>query len=171
MYINGQIALNNGKERMKKVTSRETYTITKHGQSIYQTDSDDATWIWINPTGLAIRWLPIQQSSELGFSITHPHVQWMCTSGGRLHVCTSGGPLHVCNHWGTWCLHLHYNHMQHPLAHLKCYIRWSTSCSYIWWTTSGPALVVIRMQPFLVDPRLCKSPVYAGNMTRTLALR
>ena len=55
--------------------------------------------------GMKNFWLKSKLRHEASFSITHPDVQWMCTSGGPLHVCTSGGPLHVCNHWATWCLH------------------------------------------------------------------
>ena len=54
--VYGQITLNNGKERMEKVTSRERRTrLCNMGN---QTDSDDATWIWINSKILAIRGCP-----------------------------------------------------------------------------------------------------------------
>ena len=81
----------------------------------------------------------------------HPVDHCMCAHPVDHCMCAPSEPLDVCICITTTCKHL--------CAHLKCYIRWSTRCSYIWWTTSSP-LVVIRMQPHLVDHRMCKSPVY-----------
>ena len=52
--VYGQITLNNGKERIKKPL-RERHTLLRNIGN--QTDSDDARWIWINPTILAIQTL------------------------------------------------------------------------------------------------------------------
>ena len=57
--VYGQITLNNGKESMKKVTSREPYTITV-------TWTNKLTLMMrrgyeLIPQFLAVRWLPIQQ--------------------------------------------------------------------------------------------------------------
>ena len=49
----GQITLNSEKERINKEGHLWLRNIGN------QTDSDDATWVWVNPTILAIRWLPI----------------------------------------------------------------------------------------------------------------
>ena len=81
----------------------------------------------------------------------HPVDHCMCAHRVDHWMCAPSGPLDVCICITTTC--------KHPRAHRKPYIRWSTRCSYIWWTTSSP-LVVIRMQRHLVDHRMCKSPVY-----------
>ena len=80
----------------------------------------------------------------------HPVDHCMCAHRVNHWMCAPSGPLDVCICITTTC--------KHPRAHRKPYIRWSTRCSYIWWTTSSP-LVVIRMQRHLVDHRMCKSPV------------
>ena len=81
----------------------------------------------------------------------HPVDHCMCAHRVDHWMCAPSGPLDVCICITTTC--------KHPRAHRKPYIRWSTRCSYIWWTTSSP-LVVIRMQRHLVDHRMCKSLVY-----------
>ena len=52
--------------------------------------------------GMKNPWLKSKHRHEASFSISHPHVQWMCASGGPLHVCTS--------RWTTGCVH--------PVGHL-----------------------------------------------------
>ena len=81
----------------------------------------------------------------------HPVDHCMCAHRVDHWMCAPSGPLDVCICITTTC--------KHPRAHRKRYIRWSTRCSYIWWTTSSP-LVVIRMQRHLVDHRMWRSPVY-----------
>ena len=81
----------------------------------------------------------------------HPVDHCMCAHRVDHWMCAPSGPLDVCSCITTTC--------KHPRAHRKRYIRWSTRCSYIWWTTSSP-LVVIRMQRHLVDHRMWRSPVY-----------
>ena len=81
----------------------------------------------------------------------HPVDHCMCAHRVDHWMCAPSGPLDVCICITTTC--------KHPRVHHKRYIRWSTRCSYIWWTTSSP-LVVIRMQRHLVDHRMYKSPVY-----------
>ena len=83
----------------------------------------------------------------------HPVDHCMCAHRVDHWMCAPSGPLDVCICITTTC--------KHPRAHRKPYIRWSTRCSYIWWTTSSP-LVVIRMQRHLVDHRMCKSPVISA---------
>ena len=87
----------------------------------------------------------------------HPVDHCMCAHLVDHWMCAPSGPLDVCICSTTTC--------KHPRAHRKHYIPWSTRCSYIWWTTSSP-LVVIRMQRHLVDHRMCKSPVYIHTLTR-----
>ena len=82
----------------------------------------------------------------------HPVDHCMCVHRVDHWMCAPSGPLDVCICITTTC--------RHPRAHRKRYIRWSTRCSYIWWTTSSP-LVVIRMQRHLVDHWMWRSPVYA----------
>ena len=85
----------------------------------------------------------------------HPVDHCMCAHRVDHWMCAPSGPLDVCICITTTC--------KHPRAHRKRYIRWSTRCSYIWWTTSSP-LVVIRMQRHLVDHRMWRSPVYADAL-------
>ena len=90
----------------------------------------------------------------------HPVDHCMCAHRVDHWMCAPSGPLDVCICITTTC--------KHPRAHRKRYIRWSTKCCYIWWTTSSP-LVVIRMQRHLVDHRMWRSPVYNAIRTLTYA--
>ena len=53
--VHGSITLNNGIERMNKCHFKMDTRLCNMDN---QTDSNDATWIWINPTILVIRWFP-----------------------------------------------------------------------------------------------------------------
>ena len=103
--------------------------------------------------GMKNPWLKSKHRHEASFSISHPHVQWMCASGGPhdcmcAHLvdhwmCAPSGPLDVCICITTTC--------KHPRAHRKRYIS---------------NLVVIRMQRHLVDHRISLTP-YAPKLAET----
>ena len=64
--VHGPITLNNWIERMNKCHfKRDTRLCNMDNQD----DSNDATWIWINPTILAIRWLSINRNNALKSTI------------------------------------------------------------------------------------------------------
>ena len=60
--VHGPIPLNNGIEWMNKCHFKRDTRLCKIDN---QTGSNDATWVWINPTILAIRWSPILQGNNV----------------------------------------------------------------------------------------------------------